>query len=409
MVTQNSYIFLESPYKKTKKKEHTDGTIVLPVKLNIYHYIKNIFKITNDEKIGIHKHRYGCVIKKDKYKCDVVFTETEVANIHYLDVSVNGRNKLQIINCLEDVHNKLLNSGVRENYIDIVSFDCISEYYCNKIFSKLNAFERNLRKLLFNIYILNFGKEYYQATMNDDLQSKIKGLINSSCSKEKKAEIKKQYNVSGSEAEDIARLQQFFYSFEYADIQKFLFNASWTGFDKQKQIEFLEKNENLSELSDEKLRKAFSNFSPKSDWERFFSKKINIPDIEEVIEQIRIFRNNVAHCKFFYKDDYELCDKLISKLNVAVLNAIKITEEIDFAAKNWDNLKIVISNFSERMKELMNPILEAQMALFKSGIFDIMTNRIGDVISSFLNNLDEHKNTDDDNEIIGESEDENNG
>lgn len=54
----------------------------------------------------------------------------------------------------------LLASGVRDEYVDIISYDAISEFYCNKILPKLNTLERNLRKLLFNIYIVNFGKEF---------------------------------------------------------------------------------------------------------------------------------------------------------------------------------------------------------------------------------------------------------
>ena len=87
---------------------------------------------------------------------------------------------------------------------------------------KLNKLERNLRKLLFNIYILNFGENYYQATMSSDLQNKIKKLINSATTKEQKDRIKSAYNVNSKEAESIARLQQFFYSFELADMQSFL-------------------------------------------------------------------------------------------------------------------------------------------------------------------------------------------
>lgn len=50
---------------------------------------------------------------------------------------------------------------------------------------------------------------------------------------------------------------------------------------------FLESNKDLSELTDEKLRTAFSDFSAKNDWERFFKDKTNNSfDIESAIDSI---------------------------------------------------------------------------------------------------------------------------
>ena len=41
-------------------------------------------------------------------------------------------------------------------------------------FSRLNELERNLRKLLFNVYIVNFGVDYFNTTINGDIQSDVK-------------------------------------------------------------------------------------------------------------------------------------------------------------------------------------------------------------------------------------------
>ena len=68
----------------------------------------------------------------------------------------------------------------------IVSYDSVSEYYCNKAYPKLNKLERNLRKLLFNTYTVNFGVDYYQKTVSPDLQKKIKGVIQAKGNEEKK-------------------------------------------------------------------------------------------------------------------------------------------------------------------------------------------------------------------------------
>ena len=73
-----------------------------------------------------------------------------------------------------------------------VNFSNFREYYCNKLYPKLNGLERNLRKLLFNTYIVNFGKSYYERTINKSIQGKAKQVIRARGNKETKKETKKR-------------------------------------------------------------------------------------------------------------------------------------------------------------------------------------------------------------------------
>ena len=350
----NSYILL-SKDKKNKITKKDDGTIVLPVGRNVYSFILSVYpNITkqNKDENNIFKNEYISIIQADSTSYDVKFIINEVVDIEYLDVIVTGKGKAQLIKCLEQIQETIFNSGVRDYYIDIISYDSISEYYCNKILPKLNALERNLRKLLFNIYIVNFGKNYYQTTINKELQDKIKGVIKAKGNEEKK---------------EIERLQQFFYSFEFNDIQKLLFSPNWTDLDEQEKKDFLDKNKDLSELSDEELRSAFTKISPKSDWERFFNSKINLADIEEMIDKIRQHRNNIAHFKFFYKDAYAESNKLINKLNTAIIKAIKLTEDKDFVEKNLEHFRKSMSEvfkaFEEFRKTMAQTVIPSIQAL----------------------------------------------
>lgn len=373
MELQNSYIFLKNPYTPTEQTNNhsEDGTIVLTVGKNLYSYIKASFPtiIKVDGYGGFYKRKYAADLQYNNFTCKVEFIITEVVDTKYLDVVVQGNTKAQIVKCLEDIQYTLLTSGVRERYIDIVSYDAVSEYYCNKIYPKLNILERNLRKLLFNIYIVNFGRDYYKATVGEELQGKIKGVINTDSSKGEKDKIKAEYKTSTKkEAEEIERLQRFFYSFEYNDIQKLLFTPSWTSADEAEKTSFLEKHPDLSELSNEELREAFSKYVPRSDWERFFSNKINISDIKDLIEQIRLYRNSVAHFKFFYKAEYDECNKLVNCLNSAIVKAIKITEDKDFLQKNAETL-------SEALKDVL-----AGFASFTKSIAEMAQKTISTVI-----------------------------
>lgn len=381
MELTNSYIFLKNPYSKEDPTRHRskDGTITLTFRDNLFNYIEKSFAtITKvDCSENFYHKKYVGDITYDNIICKAEFFVTEVVDTMYLDISVTGKTKIQTIKCLEFIQETLLSSGVREIYIDIVSYDAISEYYCNKIYPKLNTLERNLRKLLYNIYIVNFGRDYYRTTINEDLQNKIKGVIGSDSNKE---QIKNDYKtVTRKDTEEINRLQRFFYSLEYSDIQKLLFTPSWTIADESEKAKFLDKHDDLSNLSDNELREAFAKHVPRSDWERFFSNKIDISDIRELIEQIRLYRNSVAHFKFFYKSKYDECSKLIKRLNTAIVKAIKITENKDFSEKNAEFLSESLMGIMDSFKSYTKAITEMTQKL--------ITNIVPTAMSTLSENL----------------------
>lgn len=347
MVLQNSYIFLyKDKTEKEKYQKKDDNSIILNIPCSVKYYIKKTFNLTKTTEIlHFYQYEYETVINLNGLDFQVRFRTFEVLESTYLDVQVTGKTKHQIVLCLEHIHNTLLSSGVEKEYIPIISYDAVSEYYCNKLYPKLNGLERNLRKLLFNTYIVNFGKSYYERTINKSIQGKAKQVIRARGNKETKKE---------------KNLQEFFYSLEFGDIQEILFTLTWTDYDQEKKRAFLESNKDLSELTDEKLRTAFSDFSAKNDWERFFKDKTNNSfDIESAIDSIRAYRNDVAHCKFVSNEEYNTCNKLIEMLNKEIITAIKITEEKDFMDKNMESLKRSFLKISESLMSFKKTIESA--------------------------------------------------
>lgn len=375
MQLQSSYIFLPNPYKKEDSiSVKQDNVIRVKTEESFISCLKAAFPAAtiNVDDSFFFKPVYCFDIDYNGISCGTKFLINSVAQNYYLDVIVSGKSKAQIIRGLEYVQAGIDNSSIPQKYIEIISYDAISEYYCNKIYPKLNKLERNLRKLLFTVYIVNFGLDYYQITVNSELQSKAKGVINID-TKTDKNKIKSIYNASSREVEEIARWQRFFYSFEFSDIQKLLFSKSWTNIDEQAQASFLDKNRDLSQLSDETLRDAFYKYTPKSDWERFFSNKIPELDVEKIIEEIRRSRNNIAHCKFFYKAEYESCNGAISCLNKAVVSAIKIAEEKDFSDKNSEYIANAmagvierIGTYAQKISDTIRPALQAMGKIAES-------------------------------------------
>ena len=367
MKLQNSYIFLKNPFVKDDTIEtKPDGTTLFKLRGNVYSYLSSAFKdmIITSDKENFLRRVCESKVEIDNTLFNVKFILNEVINVWYLDVEVEGKTKAKCVKCLEFVQDKILNSGVRSRYIDIISYDSISIYYCDKISPKLNELERNLRKLLFNVYIVNFGVDYFNTTINDDVQSNIKKRINSTSTNEKRNIIKNTYNLKNrDEVEAIDRLQTFFYSLEFSDIQNILFTPKWVEIDEQKKQKFLKENPDLTKLSDEELRIAFDVHTPKSDWDRFFNEKINLLNIRELITEIQSFRNTIAHYKFFYKSDFTKCKKCFDTFNIAVKNAIKLTEDKDFTEKNNEYFRESLKPVFEQIANTLKPFQEIRESI----------------------------------------------
>ncbi len=371
MLLQNSYIFLKNPYIKDDSTEvKPDGTTVIKLGGGVYSYICKAFNnvTVTSNKEDFLRRTFECMVNTDdgtSFKVD--FTLNDVVHVWYLDVVVEGPTKAKCVRYLEIVQDKILASGITNKYIEIVSYDAISEYYCNKIFPRLNELERNLRKLLFNVYIVNFGVDYFNTTINGDIQSDIKKRINSNCSSEKRNEIKNKYNLKNrDQVEAIDRLQTFFYSLEFGDIQNILFTPKWVDIDEENKQKFLAENKKLNELSDEELRNAFEQHTPKSDWDRFFKEKIDIPNIQEIVTEIQGFRNVIAHNKFFYSNTYNKCKEYFRVLNNAVKVAIKLTEEKDFVDKSNAYFRESMKNIFEPLLDVLKPLQEIRENITKS-------------------------------------------
>lgn len=347
VVLNNDYIFLPQIKKDDSRvsSKGTDDTIRIQMRKNVFLYIQSIFgePISKDTENIMFKIIYIYEIEVKNIMYEVIFTIHNIARYSYLDICVSGKTANQVVIALEYIQEKIIGSDIERDYIMIVSYDSISEYYCNKAYPKLNKLERNLRKLLFNTYTGNFGVDYYQKTVSPDLQKKIKGVIQAKGNEEKK---------------QTERLKKFFYSMEFSDIQALLFAKKWTKVEEERKAEFLSKHEKLTELSEEDIRAAFDMFSPKSDWERLFADKIDNSEIEKMIETVRSTRNDIAHCKFFYKEQYIVFNEVVTNLNRLILKAIKLTEEKDFVNKQAESFRIALAGVADTLAQFQKRIKE---------------------------------------------------
>lgn len=346
MELQNSYIFLPNPYSK-KSTSNKDDSLRVNVNESIYSHI--VSKFHNVEATAfantIFKSKYSSTFELNGHQFSLEFVINKVADSTYLDVLVNGLDEDCTIDALEHIHDRILCQELQQEYIAMISYDAVSEYYCNKLYLRINKLERELRKLLFNIYVVNFGLDYYKATMDIKVVNEIKKSINTDKGKSTKKEVR--------------YLQNFFYSLTYSDIETILFTPSWTEYDEKQKNDFLFNNKNLSELSDAELRAAFLKCVSKSDWERLFVCKIANPNIKEMIKYIHEQRNKVAHCKLIDKENFIKCNETITALSEEIVAAIKLTEERDFLEKNNESIRATFSSATQGYQKIVDSLSTA--------------------------------------------------
>lgn len=348
MIYKSSYIFLKKQQKKKNTPNDTNKIIV---------YLQPSFESLlrkSFEKVEFESNTskfISCgkfVIRRGTEEIMAFFKYHNVNENIYFDISINSLEKKLAINILEDINTTLIgkNNLFNESYISIVSYDYISEYYCNKLYPYLNVFERKLRQVLFNIYTLNFNLDYYTAISSAELQTNIK-LKSESLNKE----INELNNQNTSK--DDAIIKYAFYSLDYHDIDKLLFTKYFSNDMNIKLQEFLTVNKDLTKLTDKELRNAFKSCQPKTNWEIFFLNKKVDDNFQEIFDDIRKFRNSVAHCKIIRKDQYVICIKLLKKSIKELETAISITEERDFLLKNLDQIK----KSSEKLLKMLSEVL----------------------------------------------------
>lgn len=398
---RNNYIFLpkDREEKGPKTPKETDAVIHINTEKKVFSYIRSIFgePISKDTSDMVFKIIYIYEMDIDGIICNVSFTVYNITHYSYLEVCVSGKTSKQVVSALEYIQNKIVCSGIEESYIMIVSYDSVSEYYCNKAYPKLNKLERNLRQLLFNTYTLNFGSDYYQTTISPELQVKIKGVIQAKGNEEKKK---------------IERLKKFFYSMEFSDIQTLLFTKKWTKLEEDSKSEFLSKHKKLTDLSEEELREAFERFSPRSDWERLFADKMDNQEIENMIETVRAMRNDIAHCKFFYKKQYLSFSKTANALNRSIITAIRLTEEKDFTKKQAESFRIALAGITDTLAQFqkqMQEMMDRNLSVYIQTLYTKVSKWGEDLNANFLEafskiNFDRFENAANDEVLIEEDE-----
>ena len=338
----NSYIFLKKDdIIKNNNKKNSELSITIngsfdlmlkkyfsDVKLNSKATLRG-FLITGEFSLEINEKIYQISFKSYKPKKDL-----------YVDVISNIKSKkenLIIFKYINEIFTSKDND-FNKYYVAIISSDFVSEQLGEKSFKYLNIFERKFRKLMLNVYTLKYSKNYWEINKPQHIVDGIK----------KNANISKKDNVDKT----TNYIQQAFFLLDYNSIQEMIFTKYLTNVEKEELNNILKKENDLSKLSDKEIRRIIELSSEKNDWERIFSTKINCTDFENQLDKIRIFRNDVAHCKIINPTEYNHVIKIIKDLIQSTDIALNMTTKKDF----YD---VLINTTTERFDSLMSAVNEA--------------------------------------------------
>lgn len=366
------YILLKK--EKTKKnKNKAENVIVIspsPVELIKKNFEEvTVNKITDEDEEILRSNWDGKFIVN---KTEIIFSikQYEKHKLSYLNINMKGNN----IQNIEIVDEKI-NNIMTDNYIVITSYDSISEFYCNKIYKKLNNFERKLKELIFDIYTFSYGINYYKRNFSDDLKIKVKRLSDKSIA---------------TDTKEVEQLKQSLYELDYNDIMELLFTPKWLEDDEKDKLDLMRKIEE-GKLSSDELIDCIENIRPKSDWDRLFLPQIGeLSDIEKSIDQLRKLRNRVAHCKFFRKEHYEECLDLLKILNKQINKALKIVMNIDFQELNAqyanDILRKGLATLQESLSAFSKNIVNLMHETFNQ-MSSIVSMPMTDTLRKFRENV----------------------
>lgn len=239
------------------------------------------------------------ILFKDKLKMPYTIQQGSIAttkNIFFhITISLDERKDL------EEVHNfirklKTILSKISNN-VQIL-YDGVSKFYSSKAYPLIYEVENLMRKLITKFMIANVGIEW---TIND-VPDDVKNSINT----------KNKENT-------------YLYNIDFIELNRLLFSEKYN---RNKEA-LIKKIKSLETNSDIKLN-DLKNLLPTSNWEKYFSKKIDATaeELSDKWEELYELRCKIAHNRPFSKSDYDRVNELIHKLKPSIEKAINNLEKV---------------------------------------------------------------------------------
>lgn len=216
----------------------------------------------------------------------------------------------------------------KDFYINTI-WDDVSIYYGEKLYPHIVNIENLLRKIIYRFMIKILGSQWVEQALPKEVKESIQKTL------EKNKES--QENVHNI-------LEDCLYSADFIQLGLFFFNKYSNKNDFQRLIRDLKSKEKLTKSEIEKLVQPYESMS---NWDRYFSDKLNIENLWENWKQLYGYRNKIAHSKIIDKKDYDVAMSIIKKLKVAFNKCLDCIDEVEVTPDECEMIKTVANQTIE--------------------------------------------------------------
>lgn len=219
-------------------------------------------------------------------------------------------------------------------------FDGISQYYSCQSYPIIYEIENLMRKLLTKFMLINVGTKWHDTSVPDDVS----------------VSIKNKDTITSEES-------TYLYNVDFIQLKNFLFSEKYIA-NRDKLIKTIKQASENNEVDLKKIKDLI----PTSNWEKYFSKTIQIKEkeLKDNWEKLYNLRCKVAHNRRFHKADYDELNNLVKKIKpvleeaISSLQTINInsSEKIRIEEQIVGNFNTELGNFISSWNKLENTLRE---------------------------------------------------
>lgn len=271
-------------------------------------------------------------------------------DIAYLKIECNY-SEMMAAKYLSLIRDEILQKGFRSYFSIICTFDEASLSFCCKLMKPFGIFERRLREIMYLTTVKAFGYDWVAITFPKELLEKIK---------------EKTHGLSDEKLTELA-----FEYLDYSEITDYLFAENRKiSLDVIVDIEL--SDDHLDSLSKNEIINILKKARKESLWNALFAGIYYLPNIEETIDRLRGYRNDIMHHHRMDEKTYAEVRKELKNINIQLTNAIKIMESRIYSK---DEYEIVLPNLGQlayKMIEAINSLFDSSLVNAAKAALDIV-------------------------------------
>ena len=264
--------------------------------------------LSSNARITIDENEISIGQKKVAYILKHEYIENSQEDMFYLTLQSDADDKVDALEMLDGVIRRINNTYDMFQINTIV--DEVSIDYAIRLYPEIAKLENLLRKIIYLFMTKSVGSKWIQKNIPEEMKKSVQKTME----KNQIVDVKEDYLYNA----DFAVLGWFFFA-------KYSLNG-----DSQRLIIELKKEENHTP---EKINALLELYEKKSNWERYFSDKIQVENLSAKWNELYKYRNQVAHSKRICKEEYKRACELILELKqafedcIANVSGVVMTEE----------------------------------------------------------------------------------